>query len=154
MCSPGQILFVSWSDIAAFLPIYVVVASLWMAVPGMRSGAGFFVLFALAITASVQLVGVYVVFASLILPALSAHRGGEYVLGRALASGAAAVTVAIVVSAYADLPAGPSLVRGGSLVPRGPAGPGGCLNSTRRAPHRRAPPRSQWAFRAGSRARD
>ena len=106
----GQILFVSWSDIAAFLPIYVVVASLWMAIPGMRSGAGFFVLFALAITASVQLVGVYVVFASLILPALSAHRGGEYVLGRALASGAAAVTVAIVVSAYADLPAGPFLV--------------------------------------------
>lgn len=106
----GQILFVTWGDIASFLPIYIVVAGLWMAVPGMRSGAGFFVLFALAITASVQLVGVYVVFASLILPALAAYRAGEYVLGRALANGVVAVTIATVVSAYADLPAGPFFV--------------------------------------------
>jgi zinc/manganese transport system permease protein len=106
----GQILFVTWGDIASLLPIYVVGAGLWIAVPSMRSGTGFFVLFALAITASVQLVGVYVVFASLILPALAAHRGGEYVLGRALANGAVSVIVATVVSTYADLPAGPFFV--------------------------------------------
>ena len=34
-------------------------------------GLGFYLVFALAITASVQLVGVYLVFASLILPALA-----------------------------------------------------------------------------------
>ena len=48
----GQILFVSWRDIAAFLPIYGVVALVWIGVPRARSGVGFFVLFALAITAS------------------------------------------------------------------------------------------------------
>ena len=106
----GQILFVDWSDIAAFAPIYALVTALWLAAPGMRTGAGFFVLFALAVTASVQLVGVYVVFASLILPALAARAPTGYVLARALASGIAAVVAAIAISAAADLPAGPFLV--------------------------------------------
>ena len=106
----GQILFVAWRDIAAFLPIYGVVALVWIGVPRARSGVGFFVLFALAITASVQLVGVYVVFASLILPALAARSGGGYDLRRAFASGAAAVVAGILISTAADLPAGPFLV--------------------------------------------
>ena len=106
----GQILFVDWSDIAAFAPIYGLVTALWLAVPRMRTGSGFFILFALAVTASVQLVGVYVVFASLILPALAARGPTGYVLTRALASGIAAVVAAIVISTVADLPAGPFLV--------------------------------------------
>ena len=106
----GQILFVDWSDIAGFVPIYGLVTALWLALPRMRAGAGFFILFALAVTASVQLVGVYVVFASLILPALAARGPTGYVLARALASGFAAVVAAIVISAVADLPAGPFLV--------------------------------------------
>ena len=106
----GQILFVEWSDIAAFAPIYGLVTALWLVVPRMRTGAGFFVLFALAVTASVQLVGIYVVFASLILPALAARGASAYVLARALASGFTAVVAAIVISAVADLPAGPFLV--------------------------------------------
>ena len=106
----GQILFVSWGDIASFLPIYGLVAALWITRPGVRSGTGFFVLFALAITASVQLVGVYVVFASLILPALASRSGTRFILRRALVSGAVAVVGATFVSAAADLPAGPFLV--------------------------------------------
>ena len=106
----GQILFVTWDDIVAFLPVFAVFAALWLAVPRLRAGTGFFVLFALVITVSMQLVGVYVVFASLILPALAARSGSGYVLWRALASGAVAVVAAILVSAAADLPAGPFLV--------------------------------------------
>ena len=106
----GQILFVSWGDIAAFLPIYGLFAVLWLAAPRLRAGAGFFVLFALVVTASMQLVGVYVVFASLILPALAARAGRGYVHWRAFASGGAAVVAAISISAAADLPAGPFLV--------------------------------------------
>ena len=106
----GQILFVSWGDIASFLPIYGLVAALWIARPGVRSGIGFFVLFALAITASVQLVGIYVVFASLILPALASRSGTQFVLRRAFVSGAVAVVGATFVSVAADLPAGPFLV--------------------------------------------
>ena len=106
----GQILFVSWSDIASFLPVYGLVALAWACIPRLRSGTGFFVLFALAITASVQLVGVYVVFASLILPALAARGRQGYSLRKAFASGGAAVVLGIAVSSVADLPAGPFLV--------------------------------------------
>jgi len=106
----GQILFVSWGDIAAFLPVYGIAALVWIGVPRARGGAGFFVVFAFAITASVQLVGVYVVFASLILPALAARANGGYDLRRAFASGAAAVAAGVSISTAADLPAGPFLV--------------------------------------------
>ena len=106
----GQILFASWRDIAAFLPVYGLFAVLWLAVPRLRAGAGFFVLFALVVTASMQLVGVYLVFASLILPALAARSGKGYVHRRAFASGGVAVLAAIVISAFADFPAGPFLV--------------------------------------------
>ncbi len=106
----GQILFVTWADIMAFLPVYLVVAALWIASPTLRAGVWFFVLFALAVTASVQLVGVYVVFASLILPALAANRRKTGKLAPALVCGAAAVLVGIVASTLMDLPAGPVLV--------------------------------------------
>lgn len=105
----GQILFIAWTDVVTFLPVYVIFAVAWSVFPRLRSGTGFFVLFALVITSSVQLVGVYVVFASLILPALAARKGKGYVLGRAYASGAVSVVAAILISAVADLPAGPFL---------------------------------------------
>ncbi len=106
----GQLLFASWRDIAAFLPIYGLFAVLWLAAPRLRAGAGFFVLFALVVTASMQLVGVYLVFASLILPALAARAGKDYIHWRAFVSGALAVVAGILVSAASDLPAGPFLV--------------------------------------------
>ena len=106
----GQLLFTTWGDIASFLPIYGLFAVLWLAVPRLRAGTGFFVLFALVITASMQLVGVYVVFASLILPALAARTGKGYTHWRAFVSGGVAVVAAMSISAAADLPAGPFLV--------------------------------------------
>ena len=106
----GQILFVSWRDIALFAPLYAAVLLVRLAFPAARGGTGFFVSFALVVTASVQLVGVYVVFASLILPALAARSGAGYALGRALASGAVAVAAGVAISTAADLPAGPIMV--------------------------------------------
>lgn len=105
----GQILFISWGDIVTFLPVYGLFVITWFIAPRLRGGTSFFILFAVVITSSVQLVGVYVVFASLILPALAARRGKGYVLWRAYASGAVAVVAAILISAAADLPAGPFL---------------------------------------------
>ena len=105
----GQILFISWGDIVTFLPVYGLFVITWFIAPRLRGGTSFFILFAVVITSSVQLVGVYVVFASLILPALAARKGKGYVLWRAYASGAVAVVAAILISAAADLPAGPFL---------------------------------------------
>ena len=43
----GQMLFVSWSDVTAFLPVYAAAVVLWFLVPAVRHGLWFFVLFAL-----------------------------------------------------------------------------------------------------------
>ena len=37
----GQILFTSWSDLAAFLPVYLLVAGLWLGYPALRDRTGF-----------------------------------------------------------------------------------------------------------------
>lgn len=72
---------------------------------------GFYGVFALAITASVQLVGVYLVFSSLIIPALAtrALRGGRRV-GVAYGLGAAGYTLGLALSALFDLPSGAVIV--------------------------------------------
>ena len=106
----GQMLFITWSEVLIFLPLYVVATALWFALPRVRSGVVFFILFALVVTASVQLVGVYVVFASLILPALAVNTVSGGRAWRAIGCGALAVLIGIVLSTLGDLPAGPVLV--------------------------------------------
>lgn len=106
----GQILFISWSEILAFLPLYAGAILLWLTLPAVRAGLGFFVLFALVITASVQLVGVYVVFASLILPALAVNALSSRKAVIATCCAMLAIILGIAVSTFHDLPAGPVLV--------------------------------------------
>jgi len=106
----GQILFISWTEILAFLPLYIAAVLIWFGVRRVRSGLGFFVLFALVATASVQLIGVYVVFASLILPALAANTMKRRQAIVAIGVGMLSVIAGISVSTLNDLPAGPVLV--------------------------------------------
>ncbi len=69
----GQILWVSPSQLVQIAAIYAVLLGFWHTAGNRLADrtCGFYLIFALAITASVQLVGVYLVFASLILPALA-----------------------------------------------------------------------------------
>jgi len=68
---------------------------------------GFYGVFALAVTASVQLVGVYLVFSSLIIPALATRAfSGRRRIGIAYALGAAGFALGLVLSALFDLPSG------------------------------------------------
>ena len=106
----GQILFVRWSAIGAFASVFVAAFALWFALPVVRRGLPFFLLFALVVTASVQLVGVYVVFASLILPALAVNTLRSNRTVAAIAVAVCAVLAGIGASTWADLPAGPALV--------------------------------------------
>lgn len=107
----GQIL---WATPAQALPIAALYAAL-LAFLGWRGdrlgGLGFYLAFALAITAAVQLVGVYLVFASLILPALAVRKLSP---GRALAAGwalgAVGYAAGLAASAAFDWPAGPAIV--------------------------------------------
>jgi len=108
----GQILWVntrqlSWLAVVT-APLVVALQLGWV----QRFGRfGFYGVFALAITASVQLVGVYLVFSSLIIPALATrmHRGPRRsLIGYGL--GAAGYALGLALSALFDLPSGAVIV--------------------------------------------
>ncbi|GAB1394331.1 metal ABC transporter permease [Rhodocyclaceae bacterium] len=112
----GQILWVGWAQIGVVALVSAAVLATWGALNrGGRSGRGggfaFYALFAVAVTASVQLVGVLLVFASLIAPAV-ATRGlprGLRLIG-AHVVGVLGYGIGLAVSLYADLPAGAAAV--------------------------------------------
>jgi zinc/manganese transport system permease protein len=105
----GQILFVTFTDILQHAPIYLSVIALWFLKPKIRSNIVFYVIFAIAITSSVQLVGVYVVFASLILPAIAAKNQKNPLL-IAWICGIISVVLGIIFAIIFDLPAGVLMV--------------------------------------------
>ncbi len=107
----GQILWVSYAQLipAAVLSV-VLLGFMWLR-RGRLAGLAFYGLFALAITASVQLVGVYLVFASLIVPALAtAGMRGRGRLTAAYVIGAMGYVTGLALSAVLDLPSGALIV--------------------------------------------
>jgi zinc/manganese transport system permease protein len=106
----GQILWVSKIQLlwAALVTACLGVLLLF---PFSRKGLGFYAVFATAVTLSVQLAGVYLVFASLILPAL-AVRGlpGRKGLVAAWLLGALGYALGLAASALTDWPSGAVIV--------------------------------------------
>ncbi len=107
----GQILWVTYSQLVPLAVLNVVILGLWAALRRRGGSLVFYLLFALAVTAAVQLVGVFLVFASLIIPALATRHLQE---ARALITGyvvgAAGYALGLVLSALFDLPSGAILV--------------------------------------------
>jgi zinc/manganese transport system permease protein len=107
----GQILWTTWSDLLPLAGITAVVLAAWFGFGLQRSRLGFYLLFALAVTLSVQVVGVYLVFASLILPALAVRRAGllrGLLLGYGV--GALGYGLGLLLSLWFDLPSGAIIV--------------------------------------------
>ena len=107
----GQILWVSFGQLipAAILSV-ILLAFMWLR-RGRLAGLVFYGLFALAITASVQLVGVYLVFASLIVPALAtAGMEGNSQMVAAYTIGICGYVLGLALSAVLDLPSGAMIV--------------------------------------------
>jgi len=107
----GQIL---WVDLHHLIGV-ALLSGLLLAVMWWRraqlAGPLFYAVFALAITASVQLVGVYLVFASLIVPALATTgAGGVRRLVAGYSIGVAGYVSGLVLSALLDLPSGAMIV--------------------------------------------
>ena len=72
--------------------------------------AGFYLLFACVVTLSVQLVGLYLVFATLIVPPLATRHRVRRRLLTALLVGMAGYVSGIALSAALDVPTGPLIV--------------------------------------------
>src|SRR5438552_16142567 len=106
----GQILWVQQSRLAWAALVYAIILALWFGGRARLGRTGFYVLFALAVTVSVQLVGVYLVFATLIVPPLATRRMGKGRTAFAWALGAAGYLVGLGLSTSLDLPSGPVIV--------------------------------------------
>ncbi|MBU0656793.1 MAG: metal ABC transporter permease [Gammaproteobacteria bacterium] len=110
----GQILWVNWPDL---IPLGVLAAAYWLLawlkphwLPRVFVRQTFYLLFAVLITFSVQVVGVYLVFASLVIPAFAVWRDQRASLRNAFLLGVLGYGVGIAVSAWLDLPTGASIV--------------------------------------------
>ena len=106
----GQILWVQPRWLAWTAAIYAALLALWLGMRERLGRIGFYLVFALAVTISVQLVGVYLVFATLIVPPLATRRMASGRLAAAWAIGAAGYAVGLVISTAFDLPTGPAIV--------------------------------------------
>ena len=107
----GQILWVGYAQLLPAALLGAAILALWFGLRRRPPPWLFYVLFALAVTSSVQLVGVYLVFASLILPAVATRALPErWRLAAAYGLGALAYAVGLVLSALLDLPAGALVV--------------------------------------------
>jgi zinc/manganese transport system permease protein len=107
----GQLLWVSWDRLLPVALLYVGVVLLWVGPAQRWPRLGFYLLFAITVTASVQLVGVLLVFTSLIAPAVATRAfSGKRRIVIAYLVGAAGYAAGLIVSLYVDLPAGATVV--------------------------------------------
>ncbi len=107
----GQILWVSISSLIPIAILYALALVVWFGFRHKMGQTGFYVLFALVVTQSVQLVGIYLVFASLIIPALASKRFAEKLrLGVGYTVGLIGYVLGLVCSSLFDLPTGAVIV--------------------------------------------
>jgi len=108
----GQVLWVNYAQLLPVVVISALVLIAWFWTRDHLRGFGFYALFAFAVTASVQLVGIYLVFACLIIPAIStrhiARRGMRIVCGYGV--GIFGCLAGLILSVIGDLPAGAVIV--------------------------------------------
>lgn len=107
----GQILWQTWSSLIPISILSAVVLIIWYWVGPNFGRTHFYPVFAVVVTASVQIVGIYLVFASLIIPALATvglKRGNRLVVGYLI--GGVSYLIGILLSVMFDLPTGAVIV--------------------------------------------
>ena len=107
----GNILWVSWSQLILPSIITIFVFMLIKLKPSMLSRSGFYLIFALVVTSSLELVGVYLVFSSLIFPALATNNLKQNLrIPVGLAIGIIGYLLGLSLSTVWDLPSGATIV--------------------------------------------
>jgi zinc/manganese transport system permease protein len=106
----GQILWVSPSALPWVAAASAAILGAWFSLGAGGGRLRFYLIFACAVTVSVQLVGLYLVFATLIVPALATHRFARRRLAACYAIGALGYAGGLALSLQLDLPAGPLIV--------------------------------------------
>jgi zinc/manganese transport system permease protein len=113
----GQILWVNYGQLLPVALLTAVILLLWFGLGERLGRTGFYVMFAFAVTASVQLVGVYLVFASLIIPALAGRfHPARRQLAVGYGVGVLGYVLGLSLSAVFDLPSGAVVVWALALI--------------------------------------
>lgn len=105
----GQVLWTSWSHIIFVTPIFLSVFIAWIIFKNKRSLL-FYPLFAITIPFSVSMIGVYLVFASLVFPALAVIKMTNYRIMAGILISTASYFLGLLCSYLFDWPAGPAIV--------------------------------------------
>ena len=106
----GQILWAQPSRLIPVAVVYAGVLAIWFRLRHRIGRVGFYALFAVAVTLSVQLVGLYLVFATLIVPPLATRRMPRHRLAASYALAAVGYGAGLAISAATDAPSGAVLV--------------------------------------------
>lgn len=106
----GQILWVQPVRLGWAALVYAAILAIWFGWRERLGRTGFYVLFAIAVTISVQLVGLYLVFATLIVPPLATRKMLRGRLAAAWLLGLLAYGGGLLLSTALDLPSGPTIV--------------------------------------------
>lgn len=106
----GQILWVSPEDLLLQGVISAIILTVWFSLGARIGRIGFYVLFACAVTMSVQLIGIYLVFATLIIPALATREYRRRQLVFAYLVAIVGYALGLTLSAWLDWPSGPVIV--------------------------------------------
>lgn len=106
----GQILWVTPTQLVPAAAVAILTLGIWFGNKQQLAHFSFYALFAVAVTASVQLVGVYLVFSSLIMPALAVRNWPRRQLAAGYLIGTLAYAVGLGLSAVLDLPSGAVIV--------------------------------------------
>lgn len=106
----GQILWVRLAELGWVAAVSAAIVAIWFTSAQRIGRVGFYLLFACAVTVAVQLVGVYLVFTTLIVPALATRRMTRQRLAACYLLGIAAYALGLGISLVCDLPPGPLIV--------------------------------------------
>ena len=106
----GQILWVNPNTLWLQALISAIILAFWFGLGSRIGRVGFYVLFACAVTMSVQLVGLYLVFATLIIPALATREYRRNQLIFAYIVALVGYALGLALSAWLDWPSGPVIV--------------------------------------------
>jgi zinc/manganese transport system permease protein len=106
----GQILWVNPARLPFDAAFYGVILALWFGMRERLGRIGFYVLFGCAVTVSVQLVGLFLVFTTLVVPALATFYSRHLRLLKAYVIGALGYAAGLVISVVTDLPSGAMIV--------------------------------------------
>ena len=106
----GQILWVNAARLPLLALMTAAILALWLFLSERIGRIGFYLLFACAVTMSVQLVGLYLVFITLVVPALATYYQRHHRYLKAYAIAVLGYAGGLLASLWLDLPSGAMIV--------------------------------------------